>query len=231
MLRVIANQNQGQLRSTLGDRMKPRNVKVRDKHHLAFPGLLPARGGNKALDRAVRNDYKLILLRRMLQRHDDLDALIWCIGWITHNWAMVEQNFEMCISMIYHDLNGKTLVSRKLPLPWNQKVTFLKDSFVKIPEMRKYAAQGVDLVDRADAISDDRNDLVHGVLTKLRPVEKKWVFHIFDYDRSDKTTNWHVLRFFNFGVDEFLKLERKLVPLAGEVGKFGHRLLKDLGND
>jgi hypothetical protein len=68
----------------------------------------------------------------MLLRHDDLGALCFALGWIAQNWAMVEQNFEMCIAMIYHDLGGKTAVSRKLPLPWDQKVESLRTVFNKI---------------------------------------------------------------------------------------------------
>lgn len=197
-----------------------------------FPGLLPERprngGRSKALDRAVRNDYRLPMLRRMLQRHDDIEALCFAIGWIAQNWAMVEQNFEMCIAMIYHDLGGKTIVERRLPLPWTQKVDFLRKSFRKIPSLQKYADEGLSLVERANNLSDERNDLIHGVIRNMRAVEGKFPLAIFDYDRSDKTTNWHVLREFRFGPDDFSKLESKLVPLAGEVADFGHRLLHDL---
>lgn len=169
------------------------------------------------------------MLRRMLQRHDDLDALIWAIGWIAHNWAVVEQNFEMCIALIYHDLGGKTVVDKQLPLPWNQKVKFLRRAFERIPELARYAAEALPLIDQADAIAEDRNDLIHGVLTKLRVIDGKWGFHIFDYDRSDKTTHWHVLRQFKFGISEFQALDKKLVPLSGAVARFGSRLLNDIG--
>ncbi len=164
----------------------------------------------------------------MLQRHDDLEALCFAIGWIAHNWALVEQNFEMCIAIIYHDLDGKTLVSNKLPLPWNQKVEYLQKAFAKIPRLSRYVAEGTDLLDRADKLSEQRNDLVHGTLAKLHAVEGKWHLKIFDYDRSDKKTNWHVMREFKFGPSEFLFLEGRLVPLAGEVARWGHRLWTDI---
>jgi hypothetical protein len=212
--------------------MKGRRRKPRFKDSLEFPNLLPARpnlfGREKAIDRAVRSDRKLSMLARLLRRHDDLEGFCFALGWIAQNWAMIEQNFEMCIAMIYHDMNGKKIVSPQLPLPWNQKVKFLKNSFAKIPALQSYAAEGLDLVDRADSLAAKRNDLIHGTIRSLRPIDRKWALTIFDYDRSDKRTNWHVLREFRFGVDEFSKLEGKLVPLAGEVARFGHRLLKEV---
>lgn len=198
-----------------------------------FRGLLPDRprdfGRDKALDRAVRTDYRLRVLKIILRRHDDLEALCFAIGWIAQNWAMIEQNFEMCIALIYHDLNGKKIVSKTLPLPWNQKVAFLNKAFDRIPELSKYAIEGKDLVARADQLASGRNDLVHGVIGSIHPINKRWPFKIFDYDRSDKTTHWHVLREFTFSPEAFSKIEGKYVRLAGEVARFGRRLLDDLG--
>ena len=206
---------------------------VRHKQTRQFSGLLPDRprdfGRDRALDRAVRTNYRLGILKIILRRQDDLEALCFAIGWIAQNWAMVEQNFEMCIAMIYHDLNGKKIVNKQLPLPWNQKVQFLKDSFGKIPRLKNYAVEGRELVDRADKLSKWRNDLVHGVIRQMRPVNKKWKFSIFDYDRSDKTTHWHVLRDFTFDPSVFSEYEGKYVRLAGDVARFGHRLLKEIG--
>jgi len=208
--------------------MKPRKWKRRPKHSLMYPDLLPSRptfGREKALDRIARNSTRIGMLTEMLRRSDDFLGFCMGIGYIAQNWAMIEQNFDMWISMIYHDLNGKTIVDKRLPLPFVQKVEYLRESFTKIPRLHQYAGAAISLVNRADALAKDRNDLVHGVISSMRPTNGKWPMHVFDYDRTDKTNQWHVIREVFFGPARLAELERQLVPLSREVGEFGHYLL------
>lgn len=156
---------------------------------------------------------------------EDFTGYCMALGYIQANWASMEQMFDMWIALIYHDLAGRTLIEKRLPLSFKNKVKFLKRSFRNIAELKQYADEAIPLLTRAKALARPRNDLTHGALSKLDPINGAWQMVILDLDSRDENVNWHVTRHFTFSPSDFEALEAKLVPLSVEVGKFGHRLL------
>ena len=156
---------------------------------------------------------------------NDFDGYCFALGYIQTNWAQMEQMFDSWIAMIYHNIGGRDMVDNRLPRSFGKKIEFLRKAFKKIRLLNEYAGKAIPLLNRAKALSRQRNDLTHGALSSLEPVDGKWQMIILDFDASKDNVNWHVPRNFAFSPSDFQNLESKLVPLSLEVGEFGRRLL------
>lgn len=156
---------------------------------------------------------------------EDFTGLCMAIGYICQNWASLEQNIDMWIAWIYHKLGGRTKINTQIPLSFSRKIDFLRLAFNKVAALKPLADEAKDLLSEAKKLSDKRNDLIHGALSNLSPINGKWHMIIFDYETPKDKEHWHVLRNFTFSPSDFQEIEAKLVPLVTATGKFGHRLI------
>jgi hypothetical protein len=155
---------------------------------------------------------------------EDSVGFYMALGYLGHMWAMIEQNFDMWIAITYHSLNGRALVNSELPVSFRFKSKFLWDAFRKVPELQPFAPEAKPLIKAARRISKKRNDLMHGVLTSMTPVDGKWKMVVFDYEKDANSIHWHRLRAFDFSPEEFAAFEAKITPLATKVTALGIRL-------
>jgi hypothetical protein len=210
--------------------MNPIKRRSRPSDSLAFSKVFPARPQPAwcrriSMLKRVANEPKFAFMRTLFGVHeDDFLGLCMALGYIGQNWAMIEQNFDMWIAMIYHSLGGRQRVDPSLPISFSRKVRFLRRSFNQIAALKPFAAEAIPLIDQAKRLSKTRNDLAHGVLMAMKPVDGKWHMGVFDYETPQQGTHWHRLREFTFSPADFQFLEAHLVPLAGKVAKLGLRL-------
>lgn len=200
---------------------------------MLFPSVLPARPKpewcrNAALDRFAKR-RKSIILANQLRRGDDFMGLCMAVGYIAQNWAMLEQDLDMWIAMIYHGIGGRATIDPQIPISFARKIKFLRRAFWQISALKPYADEARTILDGAKALSKDRNDLVHGSLMSLKPQRGRWKMAIFDFETPKDRKHWHVVREFEFDPRKFQEIEEKLVPLAGQAGTLGLRMNRELG--
>lgn len=87
--------------------------------------------------------------------------------------------------------------------------------------MKKFSKEGVSLLDRADALSETRHNLTHGVITHMEARDGKYLLE----SRKIQKDGMHIVEEFIFDVREFPKLANKLVVLGRDAIQFSHRLL------
>lgn len=166
----------------------------------------------------------------MIPEEADLEGFFMAVGHVAQSWAMVEQNFDMWIAMIYHALGGREEIDERLPVSFKRKADFLRRAFNQIATLKKHASQAIPLVATAQELSKKRNDLVHGVLVRADTKKSEWHMVIFDYESPKDRKNWHVLRSFIFSPRKFKTLEPQFVDLAEKVAAFGlHLKHEELG--
>jgi hypothetical protein len=234
MILPIANKGGGKMGAVTLKVFNALRIKNRPTDSLHFPGVFPDRPGvewcrGKALDR-ITTSKRFAVLRRLLNRSGDFQGYCMAIGYITQNWAMLEQNIDMWVAMIYHGIGGRKNIDPQLPRSFDRKVRFLRKAFNVMVPLKGLAAEVTPLLDNAKKLSLRRNDLVHGAITRLEPVDGKWQLTIFDYESPKDKTHWHVMRDVTFSPAEFSSLERELIPLVGQIAAFGLRLNALLGS-
>jgi hypothetical protein len=158
---------------------------------------------------------------------EGLPGFCMAVGWIAQNWAMMEQNFDMWIAIIYHRLDGRTRVEPRLPIPFSKKVDFLEKAFSTLEPLKRFTAEVAPMLKQARELSQRRNDLVHGVLRSLGR-DGAWVVGVFDYEKAEDRRHWHIDRTFTFSPKDFEALESELVPLVTSVCKFGVRFEREV---
>lgn len=155
---------------------------------------------------------------------DDFLGLCMAIGYVSLNWASIEQDLDMWIALIYHDLGGRQ-EQPQIPVSLTRKLSFLRRAFKTITALKTLEIEAASLLSRVRDLAGKRHDLIHGALANLQPIEGRWHMIRFEYETPKGHTNWHVAKEFTFSQKDFQDLEAKLVPLAGETPRFGHRLL------
>jgi hypothetical protein len=142
---------------------------------------------------------------------------------------MLEQNVDMCVAMIYHGIGGRRMIDPRIPRTMKGKLKFLQRAFKTLAVLRPYANDATALLEVAKRLSEKRNDVVHGALSEMTPVDGKWSMSIFDYESPKDQTHWHVVRAFTFSPKDFTEIDRELVPLVGRLAALGLKLNRDLG--
>jgi hypothetical protein len=100
----------------------------------------------------------------MLVRDNDLQAFCTAIGWIEINWAMVEQQFDRWMQVIFLRLGGKAL-EKHVPRGFSGKVRFLRRAFNTINLLAPFRDRALSIIQRTDDYSNMRHNLNHpGIL-------------------------------------------------------------------
>jgi hypothetical protein len=168
----------------------------------------------------------LELGKRVIEHENNFQGLCATIGFVAQNWAMLEQVFDVWISLIYHNLGGRTEIDPALPLNFKKKMRFLRGAFNTIAPLKPFRDKGLPIIEKAMNLAPRRNDLIHGSITAIEPENELWNFVVIDAQTPKDRLHWHVFREFKYGIREFQAIESKLVPLVTEAATLGHEILK-----
>jgi hypothetical protein len=107
-------------------------------------------------------------MTELSQKH--FDDLYYAVGFITVHWAFVEKVMDDCITIIYHNYEGKTFFTDPIPkTQLTNKIILLKKYFNKLPKLIKYKDIGLKLINTIKDLSSNRHWFIHGVIVKLEP--------------------------------------------------------------
>lgn len=88
------------------------------------------------------------------------DKFLIALGLATLAWARLEYNLDLTMLLSFRFLGGDALV-RKLPRAFTPKLEFLRKAFGSLTSLAPYSARALSILDRASALSGERNFLVH----------------------------------------------------------------------
>lgn len=160
--------------------------------------------------------------RSPVDQGDDFRSLCMAVGFVVLNWGMIDQQIDILVNIVFRHCGGNRL--RKdgdVPRAMKQKLTFLKQVFRSLPTLRPFAIEGRTLIKRIEERSRDRNDLVHGSIKQMEPVDGIYEFHIVEYHRDG-----HSVRSFKFGPNHFSTYGEVHGDLLTELIQFSEKLGK-----
>src|ERR1700730_11205991 len=122
--------------------------------------------GTKAFNRTKGKRFRDLVLHL---DGDQFRAFCTVIGFVEVNWAFFESQMDRWVQIAFVKLkfrfNGK-----EAPAGFGRKSTYLRQAF-KLPALSKYKETAIDLLDKADVLSETRHDLTHAVITGVEPIE------------------------------------------------------------
>jgi hypothetical protein len=90
-------------------------------------------------------------------------AILREIGWVTVRWGALETYIDLLNAYLFTKANFEAL--EKLPRPFNQRVRFIRRA-LKDALFINLRAKGEALLDRVQELSEERNQTVHGAVTR-----------------------------------------------------------------
>jgi len=152
---------------------------------------------------------------------DDRQFQAFCsaIGFIEVNWAMMEQQLDGWVQLVFVTLeNGKR--KKHLPRGFGKKSEYLREAFNSIPELRPFSEDAISVLDRADGHADMRHDMTHAVITHMIPKNGKYEL----VNKKVQRDGSHVSKDVVFDVRGFPMLSEDLVDLAKDAIHLSARL-------
>jgi hypothetical protein len=150
----------------------------------------------------------------------DFQSLCTVIGFVEVTWALFEQSLDCIVLNTHRDL-GASAIEKRLPKNYAAKSAFLKKAFANVIVLNPLKSEAYALLDKSDVVAKKRNDLTHGVLTRVEMKDGVYSFSKIDYVGFD-----HSYRDFSFDPNDFPILAEELMDLGIEVTRLGLKVNK-----
>ena len=177
--------------------------------------------GNKAFKRT--KGKKFSELARILD-DDEFRSFCSVIGFVEINWAMLEQNLDQWMQMVFLRAGGDAITDQ-LPTGFAAKSKYLTRCFKRILLLARFREDALDVLDRADKLARTRNELTHAVITDMKSSGGKFRMRNFRLKR-DAT---HTIEDLYFEVEGFPNLSLELVHVGRDALLITDRLFKTFG--
>jgi len=136
------------------------------------------------------------------------DGMAKAVGLVVLNWASAEQNLDMVVAWLWHELGGKK-PGKKIPFFLKEKLKFIRASINSDASLRSLSAEAGPVLDDVARLSELRNDLVHGAPAFIGEQEGHYVFCKFDL-----ADGFHEVREVRMNVERYPEVTRELVALT-----------------
>ena len=148
------------------------------------------------------------------QDADDLDAIAKAVGLVVLQWGQAEQSLDLLVAKLWHSFNGKRH-AKKIPWMLQQKIKFVRACMLSEATLSQFRTTAEELLERFEALSSVRHDLIHGAVAALSPVDNAFVF-----SKLDIRDGYHHHREVRIEASEYPRLVGKLI----ELGRMAHEL-------
>lgn len=145
---------------------------------------------------------------------DDLDAIAKAVGLVVLQWGQAEQSLDLLVATVWHSFNGKRH-AKKIPLMLETKIKFVRACMSSEASLSQFRTAAEELLERFEALSSVRHDLIHGAVASLSPVDNAFVFA-----KLDIRDGYHHHREVRIEAAEYPQLVDKLI----ELGRMAHEL-------
>ncbi len=144
------------------------------------------------------------------------------VGLIVLGWSFVEHILDICISLIYHKCDGKTLIKEIPATRLNEKIKVFKKCLNQSPVLNLHKDEGLRLLDRVKILSKDRHNIIHGVMTTMSPYSLKLVK--FKYGKEV-----HEIINIEYSISDLLEYGKKIQDLTSDFGNYARSLVNNFG--
>jgi hypothetical protein len=144
----------------------------------------------------------------------DLDNIAKAFGLVVIQWGNCEQFLDMLVALLWRSFPTRAL-ARRIPVMLTPKLEFARKSFAGVEALKPFQPQADVIFSEFDRLSKIRNDLIHGAVASLTPIDDHIILVKFDVH-----DDFHHVREVRLPVSAYPKLSRDLVNL----GKISHQL-------
>jgi hypothetical protein len=172
--------------------------------------------GNKAFNKTKGKKFD-----RLAAILDDRKFQAFCsaIGFIEVNWAFAEQQLDHWAQLCFVTLGGSN-DEGEMPRSFSRKIKFLRKSFKNIPALAPYKERALEILGRADKLSETRHDATHAVITSMDDVDG--VYEMVNKKLNIDGSHW--IKEVRFDVRDFPALSLKLVLLGKDAVHLSNEL-------
>lgn len=146
------------------------------------------------------------------------------IGSVVLHWSLLEQSIEHWVNLIYNLPSGSDVKrwKKKMPFLLTAKIKFLENRFSEMNVLRSVSAKAFKLLGEIDEISETRDILVHGALSKYQPSSDQFVFSRLSLVEG---YSGHVISRSVLTIQEILGAGAKMANLSGQTMQLTEKLL------
>jgi hypothetical protein len=151
---------------------------------------------------------------------EELEALYKSVGFIVVQWGLAEQSLDLIVATIFHELEGKRLAkNNRLPIALTTKLDFISKCLSQLPKLASFKVEGTALLQNFSTLGQRRNDLVHGAIASLSPVDGAFVFN-----KLDTKPDFHYVREVRLEASEFPAFTKSLIDLGAKTTSFANKI-------
>lgn len=175
--------------------------------------------GNKAFNRDKGKRFERL---SHILRDDEFLHFCAAIGWVEVNWSLMESQLDRWSQVLFivHKWRGKDGKEKEIPRGYARKVRYLRGGFNRLPALKAFKDDCIDVLERADDLSETRHDLTHGVITSIESKDGKF----FLENRKIQRDGMHTIKNVVFDVRQFPVLADKLADLGRDAIAISQRL-------
>jgi hypothetical protein len=159
----------------------------------------------------------------MILRDDKFQTFCSAIGWVEVNWALYENQLTHWCQIMWVTLNwhghGRSKED-KIPRAYSRKERYLRAAFGTVPQVAQFKDDAIAIFDRAKELAEVRDDLTHGVITHMEPIDGKFYLSGLQL----KADGSHSTKDIVFDSKGFPELGEKIVKLGRDALYLSHRM-------
>ena len=151
---------------------------------------------------------------------DELDTIAKAVGLIVLQWGQSEQALDLLVAMLWQSFGGKAYAKR-IPIMLEPKITFLRACISQELLLAAEVEVAAELLDRFEALSFLRHDLIHGAVASISPVDNAFIFA-----KLDVKDGFHHHREVRIEAEEYPRIIDKLVALGRDANTLNRRVFE-----
>ena len=141
----------------------------------------------------------------------DLDTIAKAVGLVVLQWGQAEQSLDLVVALLWHSFKEKSH-AKKIPMMLEPKVKFVRACMKGDPNLKAFEPQAEALLQRFEALSTLRNDMIHGAVASLSTVDDAFVFA-----KLDIRDGFHHHREVRIQASDYPKIIDELVALGRDA--------------
>lgn len=149
-----------------------------------------------------------------------LDNIAKAFGLVVVQWGNCEQSLDMLIALLWQSFSTRKF-SRRIPVMLTPKLEFARKSFAGVAILKNLKSRAELVFAEFERLSKVRNDLIHGAVVSLAPIDGHFVLMKFDVH-----DDFHHVREVQFQVAAYPKLARDLVNLGKNAHQLSHEVFE-----
>ncbi len=142
---------------------------------------------------------------------DDLDTIAKAFGLVVIQWGSAEQSLDMLVALLWQSFPTRNFAKR-IPMMLEPKIAFVRKSFGGVDSLRPLKTKAERVLDEFGRLSSLRNDLIHGAVASLSPINGNFVLAKFDIH-----DHFHHVREVRIPVAAYPHLTKDLVNLGSSA--------------